>query len=101
MSHGPLRISYQIREMEPYVQLGVNVLHHRLSMSISNIESSVSGTLPSQSLNKTLSIGVVRTIWSGDHDALKEFLETQALAVGKPSRGESEWPSTFAKKIEA
>jgi hypothetical protein len=65
--------AYQIRPGNGavlYVQLSVKVLHHRHSVSISNIESSISVALPSQSLDKTLSIGVVRTIWSGDLDAL-------------------------------
>jgi len=48
-----------------------------------------------------LSIGVVHTIWSGDLDALKEILETQALVVGRPAPGESEWLPTFTKKVEA
>jgi len=59
-----------------YVQLIVKVLHYRHSVSISNFEYSIPGTLPSQSLDETLSIVVVRTIWSGDLDALKEILET-------------------------
>jgi hypothetical protein len=65
--------AYLIGELEPYVQLSVKVLHHRHSLPIFNIESSISGALPSQSLKQTLSFGVVRTIWSGDFDALKEF----------------------------
>jgi hypothetical protein len=64
--------AYQIRELD---QLSVKVLHHRYSVFISNIESST-GALPSQSLDEALSIGVVRTIRSGDLDMLKEILET-------------------------
>jgi len=58
-------------------------------VSISNVESSISGALTSQSLDKTLSIGVARTIWSGDLDALMKILEMQALPVREPARGES------------
>jgi hypothetical protein len=93
--------AYQIRELELYVQLSVKVLHHRHSLSISNIESSISGALPSQSLDKTQSIGVVRTIWGRDLDALKEILETQALAVRKPARSQSVWLPTSSKTVEA
>ena len=45
-----------------------------------------------------MSIGVVGTIWSG---GLDEILETYALAVGNPARGESMWLPTSTKKIEA
>jgi hypothetical protein len=68
--------AYHTRETELSVQLGVKVLHHRYSVSISNIECSISRTLPSQFLDETLSIGAVRTILSGDLDVLKEILET-------------------------
>ena len=70
-------------------------------MSIFNIECSISGALPSQPLDEAQSVGVVRTIRSGDLDALKEVLESYALAVGKPARGESVWLPTSTKKIEA
>jgi hypothetical protein len=93
--------AYQIRGLELYVQLSVKVLHHRYSLSISNIESSTSGALPSQSLDEALSIGVVGTIWSGDLDVLKEILETYALAVGNPARFESVYLPLSTKKIEA
>jgi len=53
-------------------------------------ESTVS---PSQCVHlqfrRILDLGVVRTIWSGDLDALKGILETYTLAVGNPARGES------------
>jgi len=68
--------------------MSVKVLHHRYSVSICNIGTSISGALRSRSLDETLSIGVMRTIWSGDLGALKEILETHALADGKPARGE-------------
>jgi hypothetical protein len=87
--------------MELYVQLRVKVLHNRLSLFISNIECSISGALPSQSVDETPSIGVVRTIWSGDLDALKEILETYALTVGKPVGGESVYLPTSTKKTQA
>lgn len=87
MSHKPPWISD--RELELYVQLSVKVLLHRHSWSIFNIKFSISGALSRQSLYKTLSIGVVRTIWSGDLDAFKEILETYVLVVGNPARGES------------
>jgi hypothetical protein len=80
--------AYQTRELELFVQMSVKVLHHRYSVSICNIETSISGALGSQSLDETLSIGVMRTIWNGDldSDALKEILETRALGFGKPAR---------------
>ena len=65
--------AYQTLEMELYVHL-----YHGHGVSISNIESSISGVLPFQSLNETLSIEVVYTIWSGDPDALQEILNMQA-----------------------
>jgi hypothetical protein len=70
-------------------------------VSLSNIESLISGALSSQSFNKTPSIRVVGTIWSSDFDALEKVLELQALAVGKPASGESVWLPTSAKKIKA
>jgi hypothetical protein len=84
----------------------VKILHDRHSVSVFDVECSMSGALPSQSLDEALSVGVVRTIWSGDLDALKEVLETYALAVGNPgnpgpARGESVWLPTFNKKIQA
>jgi hypothetical protein len=95
--------AYQTRELELFVRMSVKVLHHRYSVSICNIETLISGALGSQSLDETLSIGVMRTIWNGDldSDALKEILETRALGFGKPARGESVWLSTSIKKIQA
>jgi hypothetical protein len=84
--------------LELYVQLSVKVLHHGY-VSISNIETSISGALRSQSPNETLSIGVVRTVGRGDLDALKKILQTHALALGKPARGESVRLPTSTKKI--
>jgi hypothetical protein len=79
----------------------MKVLHHRHSFAIADIESSILGTLSSQSLDKTLSIGVVRMVWSGDLDTHNELLETQALAVGKPmARGECVWLPTSTKELE-
>jgi len=78
--------AYHIRELEPYVQLIVKVLQNRHSVSISNFEPSISGALPSQSLDETLSIGIMRMIWSGDLDALKEILESYTHPVGYPGR---------------
>jgi hypothetical protein len=70
-------------------------------VSIFNIETSISGALRSQPPDETLSIGVMRTIWCSDLEAIKEILETYALANGKPARGESVWVPTFTKIIQA
>jgi hypothetical protein len=70
-------------------------------VSISNIECSISGALPSQSLNKPPPIGVVRTIGSCDFDVLKEIPEVHAFAVGKPAGVESLYLPTSTKKPKA
>jgi len=91
--------AYQIREMELYV-LSEKVLHNS-HVSISNIECSMSGALPSQSLDKPRPIGVVRTIKCRNLDVPKEIPEAHAFAVGKQAGGESLWLPTFTKEVEA
>jgi hypothetical protein len=94
--------AYQIRELERYVQLILKVLHHRHRFSVADLEPSISGALPSQSFDKTVSIGVVHTIWGGDLDTRNEILEAQALTIGKPMpRGECIWSSTLTEKIQS
>ena len=58
--------AYQIRVLERYVPLILKVLHNCHHLSTVDLKRSISGTLPSHSLDDTMPIGVVCTIGCRD-----------------------------------
>ena len=94
--------AYQIRVLERYVHPILKVFHDRHGFSTVDLERSISSTLPSYSLDNTMSIGVVCTIRCHDLHTRNELLEMQALPWGKTmTGGECVWLSTPTKIIES
>ena len=58
--------TYQIWELQRYIQYIPKILQDSHSLTISSLEDVISGTIPSELLDKTQSIGVLYMVWSGD-----------------------------------